>query len=156
MKINRKKIFPLKQGAFISLFCGAFIMSATAISVLKEKSNSKALDIFSDLFFPLAIILGIAGLLYITVKYKKAEKPDELYRELETRSAAYAGYALLAAIWFIGWIMILWGNSRENEVFSIKGGDVVNLGLFLWGFHYFIKSIIFLILDRTPKAEEEE
>ena len=156
MNINRKKIFPLKQGAFISLFCGAFIMSATAIVALKEKFHSKTLVNFSNFFFPTAIILGIAGFLYIGVKYQKAEKPDELYRELETKSTAYAGYALLLAIWFIGWFMILWGNSRHNEVFHIKGSDVINLGLFLWGFHYFIKSIIFLVLDRTPKSEEDE
>ena len=156
MKSSYRKVFPLKKGALISLFCGAFIMSATAIGALKEKFHSKVLYDFSNLFFPMAIILGIAGLIYIAVKYKKAEKPDELYRELETRSAAYAGYALLLAIWFIGCFMILWGNSRHNEVFSIKGGDVIDLGLFLLGFHYFVKSIIFLILDRTPKAEEEE
>ena len=156
MKINCKKTFPLKKGAFISLFCGIFIMSATAIGALEEKSNSKVLEGISDIFFPMAIIIGIAGLVYITVKYKKAEKPDELYRELETRSAAYAGYALLLAIWLIGCFMILWGNSRHSEVFSIKGGDVTDLGLFLFGFHFFVKSIVFLILDRTPKAEEEE
>ena len=156
MKNKGKKIFPLKKGALISLFCGAFIMSATAIGTLKEKFHSKSLEKFSSIFFPTAIIIGIAGFIYIVVKYKKAEKPDELYRELETRSSAYAGYALLLAVWFIGWLMILWGNSRHNEIFSIKGSDVVNLGLFLWGFHYFVKSIIFLILDRTPKAEEDE
>ena len=150
----KKKELSQKAQA-VSEFVSAMVMIILFICKILEKTNHTELmhNILSVM--SLLAFIGVAFYVFLESKYKK-QPSDELSRELMLKATYLAVKVELIAAVLVGIFMHLHGNHRHFEYYSITGGDVCAFAVFLCGVFFAVKNIVFLWLDRTPKAEEEE
>lgn len=154
MKNKEKKIISQKKQAVIGFIIGIINVLMFMIGTLEKMQHSTMLDNISDIFFPFAF--GMLILIFGVSLSSKKQPGDELSRELMLKAGAIAIiFELLAVlVWGIGMDII--GSVRGNSKFSIEGNDVVMFVQLMGGVYIAARSAIFLWLDRTPKAEEDE
>lgn len=154
MKNKGRKTLSLKAQAVSELIL-AMIMIVLFIGKMYENIfHSRALHNIINYGAPF-IIIAISSVFVIAVKFRY-QPNDELSRELTLKATEIAVKIELCVAVFCGIIMHLQGNRSGDEYYRIMGSDVCIFGVFLSGVFFAAKSIIFLWLDRTPKAEEEE
>ncbi len=154
MKNKGRKTLSLKAQAVSELIL-AMIMIVLFIGKMYENIfHSRALHNIINYGAPF-IIIAISAVFVIAVKFRY-QPNDELSRELMMKATDIAVRVELGTALLVGIIMHLHGNHRHFEYYSLTGGDVCMFGVFLCEVFLAAKSIAFLWLDRTPKAEEEE
>lgn len=150
----KKRVLSQKAQA-VSEFVSSLVMIIMFICGMLEKIyHTRVFHYIINVLSPLVIVV-IVLLCVMSAKYKK-QPSDELSRELMLKATDIAVKVELCAAVLVGIFMHLHGNHRHFEYYSIEGSDVCMFGVFLSGVFFAAKSIIFLWLDRTPKAEEEE
>ncbi len=154
MKNKGNKILSLKAQAVAELI-SAMIMVMLFIGKMYENIfHNRALHNIINYSSPLIIVLIVSAFVLMT-RYKN-QPNDELSRELTLRATEISVKVELIAAVAFGVIMHMQGNRRNIEYFSVMGSDVCMFGVFLVGVYFAAKNIVFLWLDRTPKAEEDE
>ena len=147
---KNNKINTLKNQAWTNLICGAAALPMYSVMLLPDTPFRKTLG--NILVF---IVMAVVVLLCIRSSGTN-EKADELSTANMNRagsiSAAVAPFIVLA----VGIFMHLRGNYRHDETFNITGAVIVVFGVMLANISIIVKNGIFLWLDRTPAAEEEE
>ena len=139
----------------LSEFVSSMVMIILFICEMLEKIyHTKIAHYIINVLSPL-ILIGIVFFCVMSSKYKK-QPSDELSRELMLKATDIAVRVELGTALLVGIIMHLHGNHRHFEYYSLTGGDVCIFAVFLCGVFLAAKNIVFLWLDRTPKAEEEE
>ncbi|MBO4492986.1 MAG: hypothetical protein J5724_01220 [Ruminococcus sp.] len=151
---TKKKVISQKAQAVSELVSAVIMIILFICKILEDLNYTKAMHNILNIMSPL-LLIAIAVFLLWSKRYEK-QPSDELSRELMLRSTAIAVKAELCAAIAVGVYMHLQGNYRHDEYYSITGSDIVMFGVFLCGIFFIVKDCIFLWLDRTPKAEDDE
>ena len=150
----KKKVMSQKAQAVSEIIAAMVQIVLFICKILENINHTRALHNILNVMSPV-IIAAIIILIVWSSRYGK-QPGDELSRELTLKATAVAVKAELCIAMFAGIFMHLHGNYRHDEYYSITGSDVVLFAVFLCGVFFIVKNIVFLWLDRTPKAEEEE
>ncbi|MBR3283246.1 MAG: hypothetical protein IKI56_08110 [Ruminococcus sp.] len=147
---GKKKVNSLKKQAWINLICGAVTLPLYSVMLLPETPLRKTLgNVF--VFITLAVVV----LLCICSSGKK-EQADELSTANMNRAGSISAVIAPCILLAVGIFMHLRGNYIHNTTFGITGGDIIVFGVMIANISIIVKNGVFLWLDRTPKAEEEE
>ena len=147
---KNNKVNTLKNQAWTNLICGAVTLPLYSVILLPETPLRRTLgDVFASIIIVSVVVLCIRS-------SGKKEKADELsIANMNRAGSISAGFAPTIVL-AIGIFMHLRGNYRHEVNFNITGGTIVAFGVMLVSISIIVKNGIFLWLDRTPKAEEDE
>ena len=149
IKVN-KKVNTLKKQAWINLICGAAPLPLYSIMLMPDTPMRKTLG---NIFVVIALV--IVALICICSSGRK-EKADELSTANMNRAGSISAIIPPCIIVALGLFMQMRGNYIDKETFNITGEDIIIFGIMMADIIIIVKNGIFLWLDRTPKAEEDE
>lgn len=148
-KVN-KKINTIKKQAWTNLICGAVTLPMYFLILLPRTPLRRTMgDIFA------VITLTIVAVLSIYSSGRK-EKADELSTANMNRAGSISAVIPPCIIVAVGLFMQMRGNYIDKETFNITGENIIFFGIMIAIISMIVKNGVFLWLDRTPKAEEDE
>lgn len=145
-----KKVNTLKKQAWTNLICGAATLPLYSVMFMPDTPLRK---ILCNIFVVITMVIIVVLCIYSS---GRKEQGDELSTANMNRAGSISAIIAPCIILAVGMFMHMRGNYIDKETFSITGGDIIVFGIMIANITIIVKNGIFLWLDRTPKAEEEE
>ena len=153
-RLDTRKPISQKGQAVCNVIYGALLTVTPIVSKITHAGADKGYRSFADAFFiaTLVIVFVIAAMTYS----RKAEPADELCKELMLKATGWSAPILISVVWLAGLIMTIVGNNSEEGVYAVTSDDMALLVILLTGVYMTSRNAIYLWLDRTPAADDEE